>query len=142
MNMKGLLVGAVSGGVVMFVLGYLIWEVAFVDFFAAHSGSATGVGREIVLEWAVALGTLSLAILVTLCLGWSGATTIGAGFKVGAIVGLLAWLGVDLILYGATNLQDLTAVCADALLELVRTGIGGATIAAVVSKLSPAAADV
>ncbi len=138
MDMKGLMVGAVSGGVVMFVLGYLIWEVTFVDFFANHAGSATGVARDVVLEWAVALGTLSLATLVTLCIGWSGATTIPAGFKVGAIVGLLVWLGVDFILYGATNLQDLTAVIADAVLELVRTGVGGATIAAVVSKMAKA----
>ena len=76
MDTKKLLVGTIGGGVLMYALGYLTWEVIFADFFAANAGSATGVGRESPLIWAVVLGTLSLAALVTLAIGSAGAVTL------------------------------------------------------------------
>jgi hypothetical protein len=50
----------------MYILGYLIFQVAVAGFYAANAGSATGVPREANLQWAVVLGTLSLAALLTL----------------------------------------------------------------------------
>lgn len=98
----------------MFALGYLIFELAFGAFYAANVGSATGVLRDANLVWALVLGTLSLAALVTLSVdNWPGATTIGKGFKVGAIVGFLVWFGVDFIRYGMTNVPNLTRTVVD-----------------------------
>jgi hypothetical protein len=135
MDTKRLVIGTVVGGITMYVLGYLIWTLAFANFFAANAGSATGVGREANLIWAVALGTLSLAALVTLAIGSrAGSPTIGGGVKTGAIVGFLVWFGVDFIHYGITNISNLTATIVDPLLELVRTGIAGAVIAAVLGR--------
>ena len=84
--------------------------------------------------WAMVLGTLSLAALVTMAVGWTGAKDVAAGFKIGATVGFLAWFGVDMILYGALNFSDLTGAVVDSILELVRTGLGGAVIAVVLGK--------
>lgn len=135
MDMKRLATGTIAGGITLFVLGYLIYGLATVDFFAANAGSATGVDREAPLLWAIALGELSLAALVTLAVGKVGASTIGAGFKVGAIVGFLVWFGVDFIFYGVTNLSNLTATIVDPLIAIVQIGIGGAVIAAVLGKM-------
>ena len=135
MDTKRFVIGTLVGGITMNVVGYLIWNLAFADFFAANVGSATGVARETGLVWAVALGTLSLAALVTLAVGSrTGSSTIGGGFKIGAIVGFLVWFGVDFIHYGLTNISNLTATIVDPLLEMVRTGIGGAVIAAVLAR--------
>ena len=137
MDTKRFLIGTLVGGITMYLLGYLIWTLAFADFFAANTGSATGVAREASLVWAVALGTLSLAALVTLAVGSrAGSSTIGGGFKIGAIVGFLVWLGVDFIHYGIMNVDNLTATIVDPLLEMVRTGIVGAVIAAVLGRLA------
>ena len=65
MDTKRFLIGTLVGGIMMYLLGYLIWTLAFADFFAANTGSATGVAREASLVWAVVLGSLSLAALVT-----------------------------------------------------------------------------
>jgi len=43
-----------------------------------------------------------------------------------------------MIIYGVWNLSNLTAAIADSLLELVRGGIGGAVIAAVLAKIADA----
>ena len=49
-------------------------------------------------------------------------------------MGFLVWFGVDFILYGSWNISNLTATIVDPLLEIVRTGTGGAAIAAVLGK--------
>jgi len=135
MDTKRFVIGTLAGGITMYLVGYLIWALAFADFFAANAGSATGVARETGLVWAVVLGHLSLAALVTLAVGRrAGSSTIVDGFKIGAIVGFLVWFGVDFIDYGFTNISNLTATIADPLLEIVRTGIGGAVIAAVLGR--------
>jgi hypothetical protein len=136
MDTKRFLIGTLVGGITMYVFGYLIFTLAFADFYAANAGSATGVLRENPLFWAVALGHLALAALVTLAIGSRpGSVTVAGGFKVGAIVGFLVWFGVGFIFYGALNLRNLTATIVDPLLEIVRTGIGGVVIAAVLGQI-------
>jgi hypothetical protein len=135
MDTKRILIGTVVGGIAMYVVGYLIFELAFGRFYATNVGSATGVARETGLQWAVALGTLSVAALVTLAVeSRTGTLTIGKGFSTGAVVGFLVWFGVDFIRYGLTNVPNLTRTIVDPLLEFVRTGVGGAIIAAVLAR--------
>lgn len=136
MDAKRLVTGSVVGGIVLFVLGYLFWEMLFAGFFEANAGSATGVSKDPQLMWAVALGTLSYAALLTLAIGSRGSTAIADGVKAGAVVGFLMWFGVDMILYGILNLSTLTGAIADSLLELVRGGVAGAVIAAVLGKMT------
>ena len=131
MDTKKLVTGIVVGGITMFVVGYLIFDLAMGGFYEANEGSATGLTREATLWWAIALGTVSLATLVTLCVGWSGAKNAIEGFKIGAMVGFLVWFGVDFIFYGGSNISTINIPLVDPLLEIVRTGIGGAVIAAV-----------
>ncbi len=98
--------------------------------------------RDTLVIWAVALGTVSYAALLTLAIGTrAGSATIVDGLKIGAIVGFLLWFTVDFILYGIWNVSNLTAAIADSLLELVRGGIGGAVIAAVLAKIVGAQED-
>ena len=139
MDIKRFIIGTVVGGITLFILGYVIFELAFADFFAANAGSATGVWKDPQVIWAIALGTLSYSALITLAIGTrAGSTTIVEGLKVGAIVGFLMWFGADMIIYGVWNLSNLTATIADSLLELIRAGISGAVIAAVLAKIADA----
>ena len=139
MDIKRFIIGTIVGGIALYILGYVMFNLAFADFFAANAGSATGVWKDPQVIWSIALGTLSYAALITLALGTrAGSTTIVEGLKVGAIVGFLMWFGADMIIYGVWDLSNLTAAIADSLLELVRGGIGGAVIAAVLAKIADA----
>jgi hypothetical protein len=138
-DIKRFIIGTVVGAITLYILGYLIWELAFADFFAANTGSATGVVKDPQVIWALALGTLSYAALLTLAIGTlAGSATIVDGLKIGAIVGFLMWFGADFIHYGIASISNLTATIADSLLELIRAGISGAVIAAVLGKLADA----
>ena len=139
MDIKRLIIGTVVGAITLYAFGYLIWELAFADFFAANAGSATGVVKDPQVIWALALGTLSYAALLTLAIGTrAGSATIVEGLKIGAIVGFLMWFSVDFIHYGIGNVSNLTATIADSLLELIDAGISGAVIAAVLGKVADA----
>ena len=139
MYIKRFIIGTVVGAITLYALGYLIWELAFADFFAANAGSATGVVKDPQVIWALALGTLSYAALLTLAIGTrAGSATIVEGLKIGAIVGFLMWFSVDFIHYGIGNVSNLTATIADSLLELIDAGISGAVIAAVLGKVAGA----
>jgi hypothetical protein len=137
MDAKRFVIGTLVGGITLYVLGLLIFDLTFGAFYAANAGSATGVARGARLEWAVALGTLSYAALVTLAIGSHAASpTIGAGGRIGAVVGFLCWFTADFTLYGLTNTANLTRTVVDPLLEAVRGGIGGAVIVAVVEMVT------
>ena len=136
MNTKRLVTGTVVGGVILYVLGYLIFDRMFADFYAANVGSATGAEREPQLVWAVMLGSLSYAALVTLAVGSGGGSSdMVRGVKAGAVVGFLLWFTTDFILYGVSNLSNLTRTAVDPLLELVRSAIAGGVIAVVLGKI-------
>jgi hypothetical protein len=138
-DIKRFIIGTIVGGIALYILGYVMFNLAFADFFAANAGSATGAWKDPQVIWAIALGTLSYAALITLALGTrAGSTTIVEGLKVGAIVGFLMWFSADMIFYGIWNVWNLTAASVDTLLELVRGGIGGAVIAAVLAKIAGA----
>ena len=66
--------------------------------------------------------------------GWSGAKNATQGFKIGGMVGFLVWFGLDLIIHGNSTVSTTILPLVDGLLEIVRTGIGGAVIAAVLGR--------
>src|SRR5438128_1701345 len=116
MDTKRIVIGSLVGGVAMYALGYLIFERAFGPFYAANAGSATGVPRAVNVQWAVALGTLALAVLLTLAIESRGAgSSRGQAFLTAGVVEFLVWFGADFSLYGITNIANLTQTIVDPL---------------------------
>ena len=126
------------GAVSLCASGYLIFGMILANFYAdaLAAGSATGVPRDAPLVWAVALGALSYGALVTLAIGSRGGSpTVGAGIKVGAVVGFLVWFTADFMLYGISNVLNLTSAIVDPLLEVVPSAITGGVISAALRKV-------
>jgi|AP45_3_1055517.scaffolds.fasta_scaffold246508_1 hypothetical protein len=132
MDAKRLAIGTVVGGIAMFVVGYLIWNI-LLDYWNG-AFDAAGVAREAQLLWVNALSHVPAAALITLATERGGSSTIGGGVKIGAIVGFLVWSSVDLAFYANTTIFDLTAICVDSLLASVHFAIGGGVIAAVLGR--------
>ena len=137
MDAKRTLTGALVGAVVLYATGYLIFDLAFANFYRTNVGSATGVDRGGQLVWAMLVANLAYGALITFVIGnRMGTLSIGGGAKIGAIVGFLLWCTVDFYFYGATNIANLTRTVVDPLLEVVHGGIGGAVIAAVLDRMA------
>jgi hypothetical protein len=131
MTLQRLAIGTVVGGLVLFILGYLVYGVLFASFFATNVGTATGVAREPFNFVALLIGQLAFSAVLTLIFGWGSVSNAIQGAKMGALAGLLIFLGIDLTLYATTNVQNLAASLVDPLLAAVLFGATGAAIASV-----------
>jgi hypothetical protein len=137
MNTKQWVLGTVIGAVVIYAVGYLIFTVLLGDYYAANSGSATGVMRESQIVWALAVGALAYAALILYAMrSQAGVVNAVSGMKVGAVVGFLLWATADFSLYGITNMSNLTVTIVDPFAELVHGGIAGAVLGALLPKLA------
>ena len=140
MHSKQFVIGTLAGAVTVLGVGYLIFTAALGDFYAyaMNAGSATGVSREPQLFWAVALGAISYGALLTLVIGSRASyLTIGTGITIGAIVSFLLWFTADFMLYGISNVGNLTTTVVAPLLELVPGAIAGGVIAGVLKRMAP-----
>jgi hypothetical protein len=139
MDTKRFVVGTVVGGVVLFALGYVIFELLFGSFMAANSNALPGLDREQPQFWAVGVSCLAYAALICYAMGRRGAVSVVAGATVGAIVGLLLWATADFMMFAFQNAATLTVTLVDPLLAIVHAGIAGAVIALVVGKIKTVA---
>jgi uncharacterized membrane protein len=136
MDMKRIVIGTLVGAVTLHIVGYLMFDLATVDFYAANDAAAANFSRDVNLQWSIGLGNLALAALLTLCIAnQASAATIAGGLITGAVIGFLVWFGVDFTFYGYQNRWNLTLTIVDPLLAAVQFGIGGAVIAAVLARV-------
>jgi hypothetical protein len=131
MTTQRIVLGTVVGGLVLFFLGYLTYGIVFAGFFEANAGSASGVTREPFNFVALAIGQLAWGAVLTLILGWSRVSSVAEGVKVGALAGLLFFLGIDFTLYATTNISNLMASLVDPILAAVLFAVTGAAIVSV-----------
>ncbi len=137
MNAKQWVIGTVVGAVVVFGAGWVLFEMLLGDYYAANAGSATGVDRDPPIMWAIAVGALAYAALIIYAMRAQAASmNMISGMKVGAIVGFLLWATADFSLFGITNMSNLTITMVDPFVELVRGGIAGAVIGALLPKVA------
>lgn len=134
MTLQRIAIGTVVGGIVFFFVGYLVFGIVFADFFAGNAGSATGVTKDPLDFVSLMIGQLAWGAMLTLILGWSSASSVAQGVRVGAVTGLLFMLGMDFTMFATTNVQNLTATVVDPILAAVVFAIAGGTIAAFTGK--------
>ena len=140
MECKRITIGTIVGAITLYIIGYVIFDLAFKAFYEANRGSATGVDRSAILFWAVLLSCLAYAALIMYAIGnRANSLSIFRGAKIGAVVGFLLWFTVDFTFFGYTNLSNLTVTIVDPFLEAMHAGIAGIVIAAVLKKV-PASA--
>ena len=109
--------------------GFLLWGLALSGFFEAHVGSATGVVKEQMDFFHLALGQYFWALLLTVIIGrWAGVSGFAEGLKIGALAGFLMSLSIGLNQISMTNLLDITAVLTDPFVSAIWSGLGGGVI--------------
>lgn len=127
MNTK-CLVASVAGAVVLFVGGYVLYELVLGGFFAANAGTATGVIKESPDFLWIAVGQLASGGVLATALGWKGATDVAGGAQAGAKLGALIAVAVGFVTLGAMNTSTLAAVVVDVVVTAVLWGAAGAVV--------------
>lgn len=92
----GTLLSALAGGIVMFLLGFLIFGVLLADFFKASMPQYPGLIKDPPVVWAIFLFNLVWAWLIAFVLDYARTSGWAEGAKTGAIVLFAIGLGSDL----------------------------------------------
>ncbi len=137
MDSKKRIMATLAGFVTLFLLGWIFYGMLLVDFFAANSGTATGVMRSDteMVWWALVVGNVLQAyLLVYIFSKWTNITTFGDGLKAGITIGLILGFGFDLTMYGTTNMMNLTGALVDPLVVAGMFGLTGGVIGMVLGR--------
>lgn len=137
MSTSKILIAGLVGGVVAFLLGFLIYGLALSSFFEQQAGSATGVMKaEADFNWiAMIVGHLSFGFLIAVIYGrWANISTFPTGAKAGAVIGFLFFLTTNMINYGSTNIMTLTGALADTVIGAVMAAIIGGVVALILGR--------
>ena len=127
MNMK-CLIASIAGAVVLFVGGYVLYELLLGGFFEANMGSATGVMRESPGFLWIVVGQLAGGGVLATALGWKGATDVAGGAQAGAKLGALIAAAFGFVMLGAMNISTFTSVIVDVVVTAVLWGAAGAVV--------------
>lgn len=114
MNIKKFALGALAGGLVNFLLGWLVYGMLAAIFFEANVGSAGNVMKTEPDLVFIFLGNLFTGALISyIYLKWANIRTFAAGATAGLVIGFLMGSGTDLLMYGTSNINNLTATLVD-----------------------------
>ncbi len=128
MNIKKLIIGTIVGGVLFFLLGWLIYGKLLADFMKHHPGPIGHTAdRGPVMLYLVAGNLVYGALLAFIFVkanikGWLD------GFVTGGIIGGLMTAAVDFMIYAFTTLISKKGYTADIIASAVMMAIIGAVL--------------
>jgi hypothetical protein len=123
------LIGGIIGGVVFFLLGFLMYGLAFRGILEANTMPGLGRGED-EMQWAfLILGNLMFGFLIAYILDKANAASLESGATVAGIVGLLFGMAGNFISYATTHsYTSMTGVFIDIIIITVMCAIVGAVI--------------
>ena len=125
-------IAALIGAIVSFILGYLIYGIALMNFMTTNAGSATGVmkmdmGATSMIY--IFIGSLAGGLLLAYIFDkWANIRTAAGGAQAAALLGFLIILSFDATMYGTTNIMNMTAMFVDIIAGTILYAISGAAI--------------
>ncbi len=136
-----ILAGSAAGAATLFVLGYLIFGILIISFMAENTFQYPGLVKETPDLLMIFLSNLVMAALVAVVGASLSVRNFAGGLKIGAILGFLIALSIDLGELGYENLyKGYALIPVDVLAETVRTALAGGVIGLVFGGLDRRAA--
>ena len=135
MDIKKLLIGGIIGGILFFLLGWLIYGNLLMTFMKNNPGTATGVDRTEMDFMYLVIGNLASGFLMAYIFMKANVNSLSNGLVTGGIIGVLMSVAFDATMYGVTNIMSKKSMMADVLASLVISAVVGAIVGLVNSKL-------
>jgi hypothetical protein len=126
MNVKNFLVSGIAGGIVNFLLGWLLYGVLFKDLYPE--------GENMNLLF-IFLGCMTFGFFVAyLFTRWAGITNLTKGLTTGGIIGLFTSLSMNFFMYASMTL-NIENMAIDVVLSTILAACVGTTVAFVNGKM-------
>ena len=121
--------GTLFGGIAYFLMGWLVWGILLMDFYTANFNQCASRPEMEMIWWAMIVSNLTMALLLTLFLKWSGEKGIVDGLKIGALFGFLYSLSLNLGYYSMTTMfNNFTAIIVDVIVNTLVMAVIGLVI--------------
>jgi len=128
MNTK-IILAAIAGSILYFLLGWLIYGFLLMDFFVENTKFYEGLMYEMPNFLLYFLANLSLSYLIAFIFQkWANIKTISKGFSAGFFIGLFLSISIDLMFYASMDLYTPTGVVVDIIVNSVIIGVAGGSI--------------
>lgn len=128
MDFKKLILGGITGGVLFFLLGWLIYGILLMDFMNNNPGTAGVIGKPEPDYLYLIIGNMSMGFMMAYIFIRSNVNTLAAGLVMGGIVGLLLSVGFDCVMYATTTMMSKKAMAADVAGSTIMSAIVGAVV--------------
>jgi hypothetical protein len=134
MSTKKLFIGGIVGGIVYYLLDWLVYGKLMTDWFIKHPGITSGYMRSnnaiMSLMLYLVIGNLASGFLLSYVFAKSKVNSLGAGLVAGGIIGFLSSAAFDSIQFATTTLISRQYALADILCFTIISAIAGALVAA------------
>jgi len=127
MNSKTFLIG-IAGGIIVFLMGFLIYGILLMDYFGASMSSYPGLLKEPMEIWAIGTGNIIWGILLAYFLNTLKVESGIQGAIQGASLFFLFGLGANFVFFGQYNLMPLSLAFVDSLCMALLGGVSGSAI--------------
>ena len=130
MDFKKLFIGGIVGGILYFLLGWLVYGKLMAGFFADHPGEVAMVQRaqnEMQFLY-IALGSLLQGFLLAFIFVKANVRGAVSGFITGGVIGGLGAAGMDCIMYGTSKMVSKMAMAGDVVAAAVMAAVIGAIV--------------
>lgn len=134
--MKKLALATLASGITGFLLGWVLYGMALMDFMTANTTSYEGLMKEEPAIWVYLISNLTGGFLLSWIFSkWANHTDFMSGFKSAAIIGASICFAYDIVFWGTMNWMNGTALVVDVLAGTFLYGIMGGVAALVMGKV-------
>jgi hypothetical protein len=108
MNARFIITGLLTSALNLLLHG-AAYALILKDFYRSHPAGSEAFVKELhrspdeLIGWAMAATSLTMGFFITMVMKWSGAKTLVAGLRSGALVGFLFWSSVNFGLYASSR---------------------------------------
>jgi uncharacterized membrane protein len=128
MNSKTI-VAAITGLILMFFLGWLVWGILLVNFYQANTVEYPGLMKEMPDMIPLILGQLLMSFMLAFVFQrWAGIKTFMGGLLGGLILGGLISAAYDLYFLAGMNLYNVPVIIVDIIVNTAMLGLVGGVI--------------
>lgn len=128
MDIKKFLIGTIIGGLLFFLLGWLIYGNLLMNYFHHNSGKIGHVDRPTPEMLYLIVGNLLQGATFAYIFTRLKISSLGDGLVTGGIIGFLMGAGVDFIMYSTTFVLSKKAIMADVIAFAIMCAIVGAVL--------------
>lgn len=133
MNLKKLTLGSLVGGILYFLLGWLVYGLLLKDLFHTYSGKVGHIidRPEAEMDWLFLVGgNLAAGILLAWVIQRTASHTLIKGLVTGAVLGFFVSLSVDCMIYATSYVMSKHGVLLDVIAATLIGGLTGAVLGA------------